>query len=183
MNEQQIILKNKENKLRKIYSKVLITSFKGKNNSSSILLNNIRANLTDKLELTNSFITSEKELKQKIDKNKYKYIISFGQKPNCNKLYIELFGNKNSDRIETSFPYKKLISFMKENNIEYSISKNAGNYLCNNIYYEGMKYINDKSLDAKMIFIHIPTKNIEFNFETVTKVISNFIQMLADETN
>lgn len=58
----------KENKLRKIYSKVLITSFKGKNNSSSILLNNIRANLTDKLELTNSFITSEKELKQKIDK-------------------------------------------------------------------------------------------------------------------
>ena len=72
---------------------------------------------------------------------------------------------------------------MKENNIEYSISKNAGNYLCNNIYYEGMKYINDKSLDAKMIFIHIPTKNIEFNFETVTKVISNFIQMLADETN
>ena len=61
MNEQQIILKNKDNKLKKIYSKVLITTFKGKNNSSSILLNNIRANLTDKLELTNSYITSEKE--------------------------------------------------------------------------------------------------------------------------
>lgn len=182
-NKVQVKIEQKENKLRKIYSKVLITSFKGKNNSSSILLNNIRVNLTDKLELTNSFITSEQELKQKIDKSKYKYIISFGQKPNSNKLYIELFGNKNDDKLETLFPYKKLASFLKENNIEYVISKNAGNYLCNNVYYEGMKYINDKSLDAKMIFIHITSINTEFNFETVTKVISNFIQMLADETN
>ena len=180
MNEQQIILKNKDNELKKTYSEVLITSFKGKNNSSSILLNNIRANLTDKLELTNSFITSEKELKQKIDKNKYKYIISFGQKPNCNKLYIELIGNKNSDRIETSFPYKKLISFMKENNIEYSISKNAGNYLCNNIYYEGMKYIKDNSLDIKMIFIHIPSINTKYDIEKTAKIISNFIETLTD---
>ena len=179
-NKVQVKIEQKENKLRKIYSKVLITSFKGKNNSSSILLNNIRANLTDKLELTNSFKTSEKELKQIIDKNKYKYIISFGQKPNCNKLYIELFGNKNSDRIETSFPYKKLISFMKENNIEYSISKNAGNYLCNNIYYEGMKYIKDNSLDIKMIFIHIPSINTKYDIEKAAKIISNFVETLTD---
>lgn len=182
-NKVQVKIEQNENKLRKIYSKVLVTSFKGKNNSSSILLNNIRANLTDKLELTNSFITSEKELKQKIDKNKYKYIISFGQKPNCNKLYVELFGNKNDDKLETLFPHKKLVSFLKNNNIEYSISKNAGNYLCNNIYYEGMKYIKEKSLDVKMIFIHIPSINTEFNFEKVSKVISNYIQMLVDETN
>lgn len=182
-NKVQVKIEQSENKLRKIYSKVLVTSFKGKNNSSSILLNNIRANLTDKLELTNSFITSEKELKQKIDKNKYKYIISFGQKPNCNKLYVELFGNKNDDKLETLFPHKKLVSFLKNNNIEYSISKNAGNYLCNNIYYEGMKYIKEKSLDVKIIFIHIPSINTEFNFEKVSKVISNFIQMLVDETN
>ena len=68
-------------------------------------------------------------------------------------------------------------------NTKYSISKNAGNYLCNNIYYEGMKYIKEKSLDVKMIFIHIPSINTEFNFEKVSKVISNFIQMLVDETN
>ena len=179
-NKVQVKIEQKENKLRKIYSKVLITSFKGKNNSSSILLNNIRANLTDKLELTNSFITSEKELKQKIDKNKYKYIISFGQKLNCNKLYIELFGNKNDDKLETLFPYKKLASFLKENNIEYVISKNAGNYLCNNIYYEGMKYIKDNSLDIKVIFIHIPSINTKCDIEKTAKIISNFIETLTD---
>ena len=179
-NKVQVKIEQKENKLRKIYSKVLITSFKGKNNSSSILLNNIRANLTDKLELTNSFITSEKELKQKIDKNKYKYIISFGQKPNCNKLYIELFGKKNDDKLETLFPYKKLASFLKENNTEYVISKNAGNYLCNNIYYEGMKYIKDNSLDIKMIFIHIPSISTKYDIEKTAKIISNFIGTLTD---
>ena len=46
-----------------------------------------------------------------------------------------------------------------------------------------MKYIKEKSLDVKMIFIHIPSINTEFNFEKVSKVISNFIQMLVDETN
>lgn len=127
--------------------------------------------------------TSEKELKQKIDKNKYKYIISFGQKPNCNKLYIELFGNKIDDKLETSFSYKKLISFLKYNNIEYSISKNAGNYLCNNIYYEGMKYIKNNLLDIKIIFIHIPSVNTKFDIEKTAKIISNYIQMLVNETN
>lgn len=64
-------IEGKENKIRRIYSNVLITSFKEKNNLSSILLHNIQVNITDKLELTNSFITSEKELKNKISKNRY----------------------------------------------------------------------------------------------------------------
>ncbi len=107
-------------------------------------------------------------------------IISFGQKPNCNKLYIELVGNKNDDILETLFPHKKLVSFLKENNIEYSISKNAGNYLCNNIYYDGMKYIKDNSLDIKMIFIHIPSINTKYDIEKTAKIIFNFIETLTD---
>ena len=180
-NNVQVKIENKENKLRGIYPKVLITAFKGKNNSSSLLLNKIRANETDKLELTNSFVTSEKELKNKISKNKYKYVISFGQKPDCNHICIELFGNKNNNQVETSFPYKDLISILKENNIEYSLSKDAGNYLCNNIYYEGMKYIEDNSLGIKIIFIHIPSINTGYDFDTTAKVISNYIQYLVDE--
>lgn len=69
---------------------------------------------------------------------------------------------------------------MKDNNIEYSISKNAGNYLCNNIYYEGMRYIKDNSLDIKMIFIHIPSINIKYDIEKTAKIISNFIETLTD---
>lgn len=179
-NKVQVKIEDKENKLRGLYPKVLITSFKGKNNSSSLLLNRIRANRTDKLELTNSFITSENELKNKISKNKYKYIISFGQKPDCNHIYLELFGSKNDDKLESTFPYKDLMVFLEENNIKYSTSKNAGNYLCNNIYYEGMKYIKDNALDIKVIFIHVPSINTEYDFDTTAKVISNYIELLVN---
>lgn len=182
-NKVQIKIENKENKIRGIYPKVLLTSFKGKSNSSSILLNKIRANNIVKLELTNSYTTSEKELKKSISKNKYKYIISLGQKPNCNHIYIETFANKTGDNIKTIFSYKEFVSFLKENNIQYSLSKDAGNYLCNNIYYEGMKYIKNNILNIKMIFIHIPLINTECDFETLAKVISNYIEGLVDEIN
>ena len=164
-----------------LYPKVLITSFKGKNNSSSLLLNIIKTNGIDKLELTNSFITSENEIKSKINKNNYKYIISFGQKPNCNHINIELFGIKNDNMLENTFPYKDLMAFLEENNIKYSISKNAGNYLCNNIYYESMKYIKDNAVDIKVIFIHVPSINMEYDFDETAKVLSNFIESLVSK--
>lgn len=93
--------------------------------------------------------------------------------------YIELVGNKDNYKLETLFPYEKLVSFLKDNNVEYSISKNAGNYLCNNIYYEGMKYIKDNSLDIKMIFIYIPSINTKYNIEKTARIISSFVETLT----
>lgn len=175
----QIKIENKENKLRGIYPNILITSFKGKNNSSSMLLHQIRANNLDKLELTNSFSTSVNELKNKINKNNYKYIIAFGQKPNSDHIYIELIGNKNNNKITTKFPYKKFTSYLSSNKIVFSLSNDAGNYLCNNIYYEGMKYIQEISSDIKMIFVHIPPISSDYDFENLAKVTSNFIESLS----
>lgn len=179
-DKAQTKIEKKENELRGIFSKVLITSFKGKNNTSSILLNQIHCNNIDKLELTNSFITSETELKNKIRKNNYKYILCFGQKPDCNHIYIELYGNKNDNKIKTKYPYKELISFFNENNIKYSLSKDAGDYLCNNIYYEGMKYIEDNSLDIKMLFIHIPSVYESSDFKIISSTITNYIGKLIN---
>ena len=58
---------------------ILYTAFKGKNNSSKLLLDYIVDN--NKLYLTNSFKTSVVELQNKIKKNDYDLIISFGQAP------------------------------------------------------------------------------------------------------
>ena len=176
----QIKIENKENKLRGIYPSILITSFKGKTNSSTLLLNKLRANNVDKLELTNSFKTSEKELKNKIKKNNYKYIISLGQKGNINDINIELIGSKNNDKIKTNFPYKAFISYLNSNGISNFVSNSAGNYLCNNIYYEGLKYINENKLNIKMIFIHIPPIRSNYNFEILAKTISNFVTSLNE---
>ena len=171
----QTKIENNETKLRGKHSNILITSFKGKNNSSNLLLHKIRTSKNiDKIELTNSFKTSESELSKKLSNN-YKYVIALGQKPLVNELYIELKAKKNSTILDTNFPLKEIKKLFMDNNINYLISENAGNYLCNNIYYEGLNYIKQNKLDTKMIFIHVPSINQGFDFDKLAKVISGFI--------
>lgn len=174
----QTRIENNEMRLRGEHSGILITSFKGKNNSSSILLNKIRTYKSiDKLELTNSFETSTKELTRKLNNN-YRYVISFGQKPAINEALIELIANKKSNILKTNFQYKKLEEFFHNNEINFSLSKNAGNYLCNNIYYEGLNYIKQNKISAKMIFIHIPNIKESYDFDKLASVISKFIDSI-----
>lgn len=58
--------------------KILYTAFKGKNNSSKLLLDKINCNEIDKLYLTNSFNTSVKELIAKLKNTNYDLIIATG---------------------------------------------------------------------------------------------------------
>lgn len=177
-NEIQTKIENKEMKLRGEHSNILITSFKGKNNSSNVLLKTIRThNCVDKMELTNSFQTSEKEMKKCLNNN-YRYVISFGQKPLTNEVFIELVANKNNNSFKTNFPYKQLETILHANKINFSISNDAGTYLCNNIYYEGLNYIKQNNLDTKMIFVHIPSINDSFDFDQLAHVISIFVDLL-----
>jgi len=134
--------------------KILYTAFKGKNNSSKILLDSI--NSDNKLYLTNSFKTSELELQKELDKD-YDIVISFGQAPLDSKtIKIETTAKGESEYI-TDYNYTDLYNKLN-NDYNMIISNDAGNYLCNNIYYYGLKYIKDNNLKTKMIFIHIPKK-------------------------
>lgn len=79
--------------------RILFTAFKGKNNSSKILLDNIDCDIKNKLYLTNSFNKSVEELINKLKNTKYDLIISFGQlKLNSNVIRIEKNGIGDRDR-------------------------------------------------------------------------------------
>lgn len=151
-------------------NKVLFTGFKGKTNSSKLVLDNI-LNI-DKLYLTNSFNTSVKELYKEI--NKYNYIISLGQSDiKADNIKIEKYGSN----LETNLDMDKLSNYLS-NYYKVTISNNAGNYLCNNIYYYGLKKIYEEKLNTKMIFIHIPKiKNIS-DIEKLSRIIENIIEIL-----
>ena len=150
--------------------KILYTAFKGSTNSSKLLLDDIKS--TNKLYLTNSFETSVKELINNLNNNNYDLIISFGQSPLAvDTIKIETTAN-GEEKLKTNYNYNKLVSRL-ENNYKTIISNNAGNYLCNNIYYHGLKYIKDNNLKTKMIFIHIPKKDKISNIEKLTKSIIN----------
>ncbi len=115
---------------------VLYTAFKGKTNSSKILLDSIQVEEDNKLYLTNSFETSVKELLNKLKKSKVDFIVSFGQlKLPKNVIRIELRGIK--DKIYTThYDYKKLQEKLLSKGYKVEISSRT-NYLCDNIYYHG----------------------------------------------
>lgn len=138
--------------------KILYTAFNGKENSSKVLLDKISSN--NRLYLKNSFITSVRQLEDELKKNNYDLIISFGQAL-LDKDTIQIETKAKGDyEYETQYNYEKIRRKL-ETKYKVIISKDAGNYLCNNLYYSGLKLIKEKSLKTNMIFIHIPKiKNI-----------------------
>ena len=149
--------------------KTLYTAFNGKNNSSKILLDAITT--SDKLYLKNSFNTSVIQLIDKIKDNNYDLVVSIGQAP-IEKDIIKIETKASmEDYYETNYDFYNLKSNI-EKNFKVIISDNAGNYLCNNVYYHGLKFIYENKLKTKMIFIHIPKINNISNINLMADVIT-----------
>lgn len=148
---------------------ILYTGFNGKNNSSKILLDKINAN--NKLYLRNSFVTSVDSFKKEILKNNYDLVICFGEAPLFkDTIKIELIG-KGREVYKTSYDYSELVDKLRNNGYNVIISEDAGNYLCNNLYYNGLKFLYDNNMNAKMIFIHIPKIN---NISNINNLVGIF---------
>ena len=148
---------------------VLYTAFNGKDNSSKILLDNIKISDENKLYLRNSFITSVKQLQKKIKLDNYDLIVSFGQAPlEQDNIRIEVVGKDQTEIYESDFDYSQLKEKLEKNNYKTDVSRDAGNYYCNNIFFNGLKYIKENNLKCKMIFIHIPFTDKIGNIEELS---------------
>lgn len=150
---------------------ILYTAFNGKDNSSKILLDNIKTLDENKLYLRNSFITSVKQLQKKIKLDNYDLIVSFGQAPlEQDNIRIEVVGKNTTEIYESDFDYSQLKEKLEKNNYKTDVSRDAGNYYCNNIFFNGLKYIKENDLKCKMIFIHIPFIDKIGNIEDLSKI-------------
>ncbi len=159
--------------------RVLYAGFKGKNNSAKILLDKLDIEDENKLYLTNSFDTSVKELKSKLSDNRYDLIVAIGQlKLDKNVVRIERYAC-GLERILTNYDYNDFKNLLKENNFVVEES-NKTNYLCNNIYYHGLKIIKEQELDTKMIFVHIPKLK---NIDDIDLLASIFLEVQWSDNN
>lgn len=137
--------------------KILYTAFYGNKNSSKVLLDHLRVDEKDKLYLRNSFTTCVNQFYERLARHNYDLILSFGQgDKNLDHIKIEIIGRKDKEALSTNYNYHTIIKRLAKQKIKYSISDNAGNYLCNHIYYYGLKYIKENKRKTEMLFIHIP---------------------------
>lgn len=169
-------VKNKDN-LLKTANKTMLTAFKGNFNSSKILLDSISIVNPEihKAELTNSMVSCEKEIKAAISYYKPKLVIAMGQKPDADCIYIETTAHRDNKYLTTNFDVSRLTKSLDTENITYCVSSNAGNYLCNHAFYAGLEFIQQLSLNTKMIFIHIPSVKRFSEYEKVSRWLSNFL--------
>jgi len=63
-------------------------------------------------------------------------------------------GGKNA--YFSTLPLKKIMTKIQSKNIAVEISNTAGTYVCNNLMYHVLHYIETNKLDIKAGFIHVP---------------------------
>lgn len=137
--------------------KTLFAGFKGENNSSKLLLDAL-SSVSEKLYLTNSYKTSVSELTDRLMTNKYDQALIFGQwsRVAAGAVRLEAVAKKGRYRRLTTFPYRRYAAALRKQGLDVVLSEYAGNWLCNNVYFYGLKAVTEQSLRTKVLFVHLP---------------------------
>jgi len=158
--------------------RILLTAFCG--TSAELLVKGIEPDSKCQvLYLPNDKVKDSELLLEALQQEQFDYVISFGQRPNIkDKVHIETTARKDGNALITVFEYERLKCYLEQNGLLVKISDNAGTSYCNELYWNGLRYILEKKLDTKMVFLHVPfEKNISNlkHFVEEMKVILNFV--------
>lgn len=126
----------------------LFIGFKGKNNSSNILVSSLSSN---HILLTNSFTGLKKDIEEL--SSDYDEVYLFGVNKNLTDSFsIESVAEKDGKRLESKLDLEELKERFASFMIKADISKVSSKYLCNEAYW----YLLEK-YKGKAVLIHIPT--------------------------
>ncbi len=141
--------------------RILLTAFRGTSAEVLVTQENIKKRY-EILLLPSDKVKDSELLIEALKQGHFDYVISLGQRPNIKgKVHIETTARKNGLSMETAFDCERLKSSMEKNGLFAKLSSNAGTSFCNELYWNGLRYIGENKLDTKMVFIHVPfVKNI-----------------------
>lgn len=126
----------------------LFVGFKGKNNASSVLVEELPP---EHLLLTNSFTGLKKDI-DSIGKE-YNQVIMFGiDKTLTSRVRIEKYAAKEGTRCASKLDLDKMSESIKSAGVQVVISERPTAYLCNEAYWHVLN-----KFSGRAIFIHIPT--------------------------
>ncbi len=70
-----------------------------------------------------------------------------------------LIAAEGQDGYFSRLPIRKMVNKLKENGFPANISNSAGTYLCNNVMYTMLHYIDKENLQIPAGFIHVPASH------------------------
>ncbi len=162
---------------------VLLTSFDTwlphqVSNSSDDLLTIIEQNQNHDLVLlkklpVNTDLASQQVI-EKIQEVKPKTIICCGMAEKRDQLTIESNARCENDCRKSQVNLPKLLSCLNNT----SISHDAGNFVCEGLYYQVLNHVHLHNLKIDCIFVHVPilnTINTQDIYQDFTKIL-NFVE-------
>ncbi len=127
--------------------KRLYVGFKGKNNASSLLVEELSGN---RLLLTNSFLGLKKDI-DNIDKS-FNTLYMFGIDKNLrNKVRIEMVAEREGIKRHTNMDVVNIVQLLEKAGIDNYTSEIPTHYLCNEAYWHALE-----KFGGEVVFIHIP---------------------------
>ena len=161
--------------------KILFAGFGGKYNSSKILLDHLECPDADKLCLVISYKTSVRQLEEKLASDEYDYAVVLGQwgRVPAGTLRLETQGQKGRYAHRTTFPVQELADELRTRGYEAEISEFAGRWLCNNVYFYGLKYLERAGSSCKMVFIHVPKHKEIQNYAKLARDLVESVEAVS----
>lgn len=162
---------------------ILLTAFRG--TSAELLIKDVESDSQYRvLYLPNDKVEDSALLIKALQQEHFDYVVSFGQRPNIkDKVHIETRACKGNEYLSTAFDCTGLKYAFEKNGLETKLSDNAGTSFCNELYWNGLRYLKESKLGTKMVFIHVPfEKNISDIDEFGHKLRIGFRELLVKET-
>ena len=126
---------------------ILFTGFKGRNNSSSLLAEQLSS---EHLLLTNSFAGLKKDI-ESIDKT-YDLVVMFGVDTTLTStVRIEIIASLDGIKLVSSLDLGWIADALNDAELSAVISDTPTAYLCNATYYHMLN-----KFSGKAVFIHVP---------------------------
>jgi pyroglutamyl-peptidase len=60
------------------------------------------------------------------------------------------------DRLETAAPVNAIVHAIREAGIPARLSRSAGGFVCNHLYFGALQYLGDKRSEIPAVFLHLP---------------------------
>lgn len=164
---------------------ILLTSFTSwlphqKSNASDDLLEKISHlnspnSLTFLRQLPVDFEKAPRKAIATLNQVRPDVLICCGMAESRDKLTVESQANNSYEIIKTKVDIDGILADLAAT----EISHNAGRFVCEGLYYQMLKYISDRHLSTKCLFVHVPlltTQNspqIEADFLSILQKIKN----------
>lgn len=102
-------------------------------------------------------------------------VLCCGMAETRSQLSLEARGRCQGEDLFTIVPLENLMQGLTVTHI----SQDAGNFVCNHLYYSVLRYIHDRNLDIPCLFIHVPLLHEE-NLEAIVADFQLIIQRVQE---